>query len=104
LIHIIPRGINLPVTLKGNVRRKEAEKLFAEDIAQLYSRINEEQRLNGAEDSQEPLKEYIRNEFAKVADISPENVKNWTTIYDLGIDSRLALPLRLSLSKRKEIG
>jgi hypothetical protein len=104
LIHIIPRGSHLPVTSKGNVKRKEAEMLFAEDIARLYGSINDEQLLNGAEDSQEPLNEYIRNVFAKLADICPENVKNWTTLYDLGLDSRLALSLRLSLSKRKEIG
>jgi hypothetical protein len=76
LIHLIPRRIYLPVTPKGNVKRKEAGKIFAEDIARLYNSINDEQPLNEAEDSQEPLKEYIRNAFAKLTDISPENVKN----------------------------
>jgi hypothetical protein len=104
LIRIIPRGMNLPVTPKCNVKRKEAERLFAEDIARLYSSISDEQLLNGAEDSRDPLKEYIRNTFAKLADVSPEDIKDWTTLYDLGIDSRLALSLRLSLSKREEIG
>jgi hypothetical protein len=104
LIHLIPRRIYLPVTPKGNVKRKEAGKIFAEDIARLYNSINDEQPLNEAEDSQEPLKEYIRNAFAKLSDISRENVKNWTTLYDLVIDSRLALSLRLSLSKSKDIG
>ena len=104
LIHLLPRGTKLPVTPKGNVKRKEAEKLFAEDIARLYSNISEEQLPDEAGNSEESLKEYIRNAFAKLADISPENVQNWTTLYDLGIDSRLAISLRLSLSKRKEIG
>ena len=104
LIYILPKGMNLPVTPKGNAKRKEAEKLFAVDIARLYSNINDEQLLNGAEQSQEPLKEYIRTIFAKLADVSPDSIKDWTTLYDLGIDSRLALSLRLSLSKRKEIG
>jgi len=104
LIHILPRGSRLPVTPKGNVKRKEAERFFAEDIARLYGSINNDQRLNGAEDSQKPLDEYIRNVFANLADVPPEKVKNGTTLYDLGIDSRLALSLRLSLSKRKEIG
>jgi hypothetical protein len=104
LIHLLPGRAKLPVTPKGNVKRKEAEKLFAEDIARLYSNISEEQLLDEAGDSQESLKEYIRNAFAKLADISPENVQNWTTLYDPGIHSRLALSLRLSLSKRKEIG
>jgi hypothetical protein len=104
MIHLIPRGTSLPVTPKGNVKRKETEKLFAEDISLLYGSLNDEQPQNGAVDSQESLKEYIRNAFAKLADISPENINNWTTLYDLGIDSRLALSLRLSLSKRKQIG
>lgn len=76
LIHLIPRRIYLPVTSKGNVKRKEAGKIFAEDIARLYNSINDEQPLNEVEDSQELLKEYIRNAFAKLTDISPENVKN----------------------------
>lgn len=104
LIYILPRGTLLPITPKGNIKRKEAEKLFAKDIARLYSSISDDQLMNRAEDSQEPLKEYIRNVYAKLADVPPETVKNWTTLYDLGIDSRLALSLRLSLSKHKGIG
>lgn len=60
LIHIIAREMTLPVTPKGNVRRKEAEKLFSEDIARLYRRINEDQLLNGAEDSQTHSKNIYR--------------------------------------------
>jgi aryl carrier-like protein len=99
MIHILPRGKSLPVTPKGNVKRKEAQTLYQQDIDRLYS--NDDGYSSPASDSNSlPLKEFIRSIFAELADVPSAEVKDFTTLYDLGIDSRLALSLRAALSKR----
>jgi hypothetical protein len=97
MICILPRGSVLPVTPKGNVKRRKAEQLYASHIARLYDHdISSNIRLS----SQEPLSEFLRNLFAKVSGVPAANIYDWTTIFDLGVESRLALTIRCSLSRR----
>ncbi|KAL3427577.1 male sterility protein [Phlyctema vagabunda] len=100
MIHILPRGSTLPVTPKGNVKRKEAERIFTEDVERLYANIESPSSLATSTNNQETLSEFLRNLFADLANIPSERINDWTTLYDLGIDSRLAIPLRTSLSSR----
>jgi hypothetical protein len=55
---IIPIGMTLPVTTKANAKLKETGRLFSGDIARLYSSINDEELLSGAEDSHVPQRLY----------------------------------------------
>ena len=95
MICFLPKGSTLPVTPKGNVKRKEAERIYATQISALYS--NDILPTSNST-SQQPLSEYIRTLFAGLANVPVTSISDWTTLYDLGIDSRLALSLRSSLS------
>jgi hypothetical protein len=44
------------------------------------------------------LSEYLRTIFSSLSNTPTNEIHDWTTLYDLGIDSRLALSLRSSLS------
>jgi acyl carrier protein len=95
MIRILPKGSTLPVTPKGNVKRKEAISFYAPLISQLYSNITNSSTKNS---SQSSLSEHIRSTLATLSNTPPSNIKDHTTFYDLGIDSRLALSLRSSLN------
>jgi hypothetical protein len=98
MIYILPRGSTLPVTPKGNVKRRTTTQLYANEIAQLYS--YDVSPLNLPSPSPEPLAEFLRNLFARVSGVPVSSIYNWTTIFELGVESRLALSIRCSLSKR----
>jgi hypothetical protein len=98
MIYILPRGSTLPVSPKGNVKRKEAEKLYASDIARLYGDITSASTSSSS--SQESLVDFLRNLFARLSGVPVTNIYDWTTIFDLGIESQLALDIRSSLSRR----
>ncbi|RDW71374.1 acetyl-CoA synthetase-like protein [Coleophoma cylindrospora] len=101
MIHILPKGNTLPVTPKGNVKRKEAERQYTTIVEKLYADIeNPMSSPATSNSSQEPLPDFIRGLFASLANVPSDQVDDWTTLYDLGIDSRLALSLRTSLSAR----
>jgi aryl carrier-like protein len=74
--------------------------MFADDIAGLYNDIDDNQCANDSGGFQEPLSEFLRKIFAELAEVPITEVNDWTTLYDLNIDSRLSLSLRASLSKR----
>jgi thioester reductase-like protein len=98
MIHILPKGMTLPVTPKGNVKRKEAEKLYAPAITHLYSTLLNPSSFQNSVTIQPPLLEFLRSLFSSLSGHPKTEIKDWTTIYDLGIDSRLALSLRSRLS------
>jgi hypothetical protein len=100
LIHILPRGSTLPVTPKGNVKRKEASQLYKSEISQLFSNLTPppSREPSRSPSSPELLSEYLRRLFSSLSNIPTSDIYDWTTLYDLGIDSRLALTLRSSLS------
>jgi hypothetical protein len=95
MLCFLPKGSTLPVTPKGNVKRKEAERIYASQINTLYSH-DILPTLNST--SQQPLSAYIRELLADLSNVPATSISDWTTLYDLGIDSRLALSLRSSLS------
>ena len=95
MIYILQRGSTLPVTPKGNVKRKEAEKIFASAIESLYSTFSFE---SSGFSSTQPLHVFVRNLLSTLSGQPVAEIRDWTTLYDLGIDSRLALSLRASLS------
>lgn len=94
MIHFLPKGQTLPVTPKGNVRRKEAERIYSTAISNLYA----DPISTSFSPPSNVLADYIRITLATLSKTPAKNINNWTTLYDLGIDSRLALSLRSSLS------
>ena len=100
MIYILPKGRSLPVTPKGNIKRKEACQLYSDEISNLFSYLSpppsRERSCSPA--FSEPLSEYLRNLYSMLSNVPTTDIYDWTTLYDLGIDSRLALSLRSSLS------
>ena len=91
MIYHIPTGKELPVTPKGNVRRQEAEKTYATEIEELYS-----EKANHSFTGK--LSDFLRTALASLCNLSESDIQDNTSIYDLGIDSRLALALRSMIS------
>ncbi|TVY39726.1 Adenylate-forming reductase [Lachnellula subtilissima] len=95
MVHYLPKGSTLPVTPKGNVRRKEAERIYSAQIDQLYA---DPLPTLSFSSSAEPLADYISTLLSTLTSAPASEVQPWTSFYSLGIDSRLALSLRASLS------
>lgn len=100
MIYFLPKGAVLPVTPKGNVKRKEVENLYVDEISQLYQDLYDGPELILSESLDEPIEEWIRGLFSDLSGLPKHEIDNHTTLYSLGIDSRLALSLRASLSSR----
>ena len=100
MIYILPRGNTLPVTPKGNVKRKSACQLYSSEIAGLFSYLSPppSRERSRSPCSSKPLSEYLRNQLSLLSSVSASDIHDWTSFYDLGIDSRLALTLRSNLS------
>ncbi|EPE31486.1 Acetyl-CoA synthetase-like protein [Glarea lozoyensis ATCC 20868] len=95
MIYILPGGEALPVTPKGNVKRKEAMKLYSSIIDNFYS---SEEQVIPSNSSQTDVGNYIRNLLSSLSNVPVQEIHSWTTLYDLGINSRLALSLKVSLT------
>jgi hypothetical protein len=98
MIYILPRGSTLEVTPKGNVKRRKALRVYADEVAQLYGLLDS--LTDALQLSRQPLSEFLRKLFSRVSGVPVESIHDWTTIFDLGVESRLALSIRCSLSKR----
>jgi len=96
MIYFLPTRKSLPVTPKGNVRRKEAESLYASEIASLYNTDPVSSKFSSSQ--QQPLESYLRKLLSTLSKTPESEIQSHTSFYTLGIDSRLALPLRTSLS------
>jgi len=103
MIHFLPSGATLPITPKGNVKRKEAERIYESAISALYDDDGPLPQLGHsskvADEPQQPLAEFLRHLIASLCNTPPEQINDWTTLYELGIDSKHALSLRSALAK-----
>ncbi|RDL38497.1 Acetyl-CoA synthetase-like protein [Venustampulla echinocandica] len=96
MICILPKGKLLPVTPKGNIKRKEAERLYWNEIERLYSDGNPVSTPSSS--SSEAARIYIYGLLSNLSNTPVSDIQDWTSLFDLGMDSRLALRLRKSLS------
>ncbi|MCJ1404104.1 hypothetical protein MMC11_007329 [Xylographa trunciseda] len=101
MIRILPSGVILPVTPKGNVKRNEALASFEDIIDGMYNDLLgvDETRGERASHDQSSLPTLLRDQVSKIFGIPAGDVKDTTSFYDIGMDSLSALQLRLSLSK-----
>jgi hypothetical protein len=101
MIYILPRGSVLPITPKGNVRRKEAGLLYSTTIAALYSNITTITIPRTTSTIPlPPLSEHIRTLLSTLSKTHTSSISDFTTLYDLGLDSHSALTLRSALAAR----
>lgn len=98
MIYILPPGRELPVTPKGNVKRKEALQTYAAEIESLYAQPKG--LLPNAVRSSEALRDTIRAFLVETTTRLPEDIEDDSSFYNLGIDSQLALSLRSALQKQ----
>lgn len=98
MIYVLPRGETLPITPKGNVKRKEAEKRYVSQIETLYSRLCPSSPLQKQQQQHQPLSEFLRATLSQLTNIPVTQIKDSMTFHQLGINSLLALSLRSSLS------
>ncbi|KAI5247806.1 male sterility protein [Aureobasidium subglaciale] len=102
MILILPRDTALPVTPKGNVRRKEAWKLFGDQIDQLYANLlygssqDAEVTTLSNLDPESFVQQCVANVFKRTA----EKIKRDASFYDLGLNSQMAIRLRPLLARR----
>ncbi|KAK7556641.1 male sterility protein [Phyllosticta citricarpa] len=105
MVLVLDAAESLPVTPKGNVRRKEAWEIYGDRVDALYERYL---GVDSAEDdgpangnlASLPDREFVRATVAEVCDMEHSTVDNDTSFYDLGLDSQGAVKLRARLVKR----
>lgn len=91
MIYHLPTGSTLPVTPKGNVRRKEAESKYEREIEDLYAE-EESFSFSGT------FSGFLRTALASLCHLKESEIEDNDSFYDLGIDSRTALSLRSLIS------
>ncbi|OJD40614.1 male sterility protein [Diplodia corticola] len=104
LLLVLGPGESLPVTPKGNVRRKEAWKLFGDRVDDMYERHLQGASVGDEDGSADGAAlsdvDFIRACVAQVCQRKVEHVEPATSFYDLGLDSQGAIKLRSRLVKR----
>ena len=100
MMYIIPEGISLPVTPKGNVKRNEALKMFAKEIDTLYLGLESDQSIKVLTDEEVSLSTYLLKAISTLARVPRAEIQETTDFYAIGIDSVAALQLRKALSSR----
>ncbi|MCJ1282334.1 hypothetical protein MMC26_001657 [Xylographa opegraphella] len=101
MIYILPPGVVLPVTPKGNVKRNESLAVFEDIINGMYDKLL---GVDGELDREMlydrgSLPRLLRDHVSVAFDIPVMNIEDTTSFYDIGMDSLSALQLRSSLSK-----
>ncbi|EKG13123.1 AMP-dependent synthetase/ligase [Macrophomina phaseolina MS6] len=105
MVLILGHGESLPVTPKGNVRRKEAWRLYGTRVQALYERLLGSDLANtGRHDrnSGSGMTDlaFIEACVAEICQKEKSDIQADKTFYDLGLDSQRAIQLRSSLIKR----
>lgn len=98
MILVLPKGKSLPVTPKGNVKRNDAIKEFADVIDNLYRSLEGGDQSN-RESTENSLPARIRDAVATVSGVPGSTLDSSAAFYELGIDSINVLQLRSILFK-----
>ncbi|KAK2729501.1 ochratoxin a non-ribosomal peptide synthetase [Colletotrichum kahawae] len=103
LVLVLGRGETLPVTPKGNVRRKNAWELYGDRVENMYNKLfgdDPDLAIEGASnEAGSPTIETIQKAASEVLGLPVEEIdenRNW---YELGLDSIQAVSLRTRLVK-----
>ncbi|KAJ5020159.1 Adenylate-forming reductase Nps9 [Colletotrichum sp. SAR 10_99] len=102
LVLVLDKGETLPVTPKGNVRRKNAWDLYGDRVENLYSKLFGDDSgsttdSNGVAGS--PTIETIQKAASEVFGLPLEEIEENRNWYELGLDSIQAVSLRTRLVK-----
>jgi hypothetical protein len=101
MVKILPLLENLPVTDKGTVSRKKAEKQYENYVENMYDQFfNKSSELQQGKGSEklplEPkaISEFLKSVISKLIKVKPSKVQNTLNVFDQGLDSLLAVQLR----------
>ncbi|EMC98541.1 hypothetical protein BAUCODRAFT_23288 [Baudoinia panamericana UAMH 10762] len=100
MVHILGQGETLPVTPKGSVRRKEAERIYSAALNGMYERLeNGDQHdhsvsVEAAYSDQEYILACVEQALGR------QGLRSNANLYRLGLDSQKAVMLRSKLMKR----
>lgn len=100
MILVLTHGEVLPTTPKGNVRRKEAEKMYKQRIDQLYEHLMDVPDTGGVSFTVADDADFVRTSVAHACKVQISDVKDTLDFYHLGLDSHKAVRLRSLLAKR----
>ncbi|MCJ1436020.1 hypothetical protein MMC27_005398 [Xylographa pallens] len=103
MIYVLPPGVILPVTPKGNVKRNDALTTFEDIMTGMYDKLLgvDGEPATGINYDRGSLLKLLRDQVSAAFNVPVMNVKDTTSFYDIGMDSLSALQLRSSLSKIK---
>lgn len=99
---ILAENETIPITPKGNVRRKEAQKLYGERLEILYINVLEGVQTAQEDDASVSLSDldFLRDVVASTCNIPVNNIDEHTSFYTIGLDSQKAVRLRSKLAAR----
>lgn len=102
MVLVVSKSEKLPVTPKGNVRRKEAWKLYGARIEALYSSLLDGDAPDEANVINSDLEdlEFVRQCVAHVSSLDTKQVSDDASFYHLGLNSQMAVRLRPLLVQR----
>ncbi|CAO3664962.1 unnamed protein product [Umbelopsis ramanniana] len=106
MVKILPLLERLPVTDKGTISRKKAEKQYGDYVEIMYdaffNKSSDLQQDKGSEKlPQEPkaISDFLKSVIAKLIKVKPSQVHDTVNVFDQGLDSLLAVQLRNSIVK-----
>lgn len=101
MVKILPLLENLPVTDKGTVSRKKAEKQYENYVENMYDQFfNKSSELQQDKGNKklplEPkaISEFLKSVISKLIKVKPSQVHDTLNVFDQGLDSLLAVQLR----------
>jgi hypothetical protein len=101
MVKVLPLLEKLPVTDKGTISRKKAEKQYENYVETMYNtffnKSSELQQDKGSEKlPMEPktISDFLKSSIAKLIKVKPSQVHDTLNVFDQGLDSLLAVQLR----------
>ncbi|KAI8580711.1 hypothetical protein K450DRAFT_235591 [Umbelopsis ramanniana AG] len=106
MVKVLPLIEKLPVTDKGTLSRKKAEKQYGHYLEVMYDNFfNQSSELQQDKgDTKLPLEptvisDFLKTTIAKLIKVKPSEVNTTMNVFDQGLDSLLAVQLRNSIVK-----
>jgi Phosphopantetheine attachment site len=101
MVKVLPLVEKLPVTDKGTISRKKAEKQYENYLDSMYDKFfNKSSELQqdkgGIKLPQEPtiISDFLITTIARLLKMKPSEIDNTLNVFDQGLDSLLAVQLR----------
>ncbi|KAK5113162.1 hypothetical protein LTR85_010980 [Meristemomyces frigidus] len=100
MIHILRPDQIIPVTPKGSVRRKEAERLYEADLDAMYKKLENGGVPDSADKDLAHLSDDVYTRYCARQALGLADISFDASFYSLGLDSQKAVRMRSALMKR----